>query len=780
MDEQESTVNITTSGAQKDAATWTCPACQLKIPMTTSICPQDGTLVDAQKEMDQTLAETYEFIGTIGTGGMGVIYKARQKMLNKIVAIKMLHSHLLSIQSMLRFQQEAKAASSLKHPSVIAVHDFGISEQGQPYMVMDFIEGVTLAEMLRDKGALPLAEAMEIFIAVADALEHAHAHNVLHRDLKSSNVMLTERENGANKEIGYDVHLLDFGIAKIVDSESGGNQHLTQTGEMIGSPLYMSPEQCMGKKVDQRSDIYSFGCILYEAVTGQPPHRGETILETIFKHLNETPKPLRQVRPDIKFPEAFEVLVIKLLATKPEDRIQTIAQVKEELRSIQSGSSGSGFQRKTAAALSRVKLKKASALAVAGVLLALVGMVMMAVSARNIQIAAELRAESAKKLKEADDLNRQSSFSGSGGAQTISGEEVTANTFNRFSPYAETIDLSGKTFRENTLLYLQKFPRLHSLDLSNTAVSSYAIRPLARLKSLTKLSLNNTNLPPDALAELSNLSGLKELSLDSTETTDADLLAFSKMPELETLSIRDTAISDKGLENLRGARKLQSLSISGTGITNRGLASLGKMNLTTINMWDINASQGAVKQLENCKNLTRLCLRNLELSAADLQAISQFSKLTYLELYQIKNLKDADLSQLAGLKTLEDLYIENCPLTDAAAKYLVQMHQLEGLALNDTKISDQLIAQISSMENLEKLWLVGNKLRNFKPLSKLRKLEELYVSDTLADDASINDIASIPSLSSLEIWYCPNLTRKGLATFGKLKPKCSVSPGYLD
>lgn len=774
MDEQESTVNITSGGAQGNTATWTCPACHLKIPTTTSICPQDGTLIDSQRELDQTLAETYDFIGTIGTGGMGVIYKARQKMLNKIVAIKMLHSHLLSIQSMLRFQQEAKAASSLKHPSVIAVHDFGISEQGQPYMVMDFIEGITLAEMLRDKGVLDLSEALDIFIAIADALEHAHSHNVLHRDLKSSNVMLTEKEKG------YDVHLLDFGIAKIVDSDAGGNQHLTQTGEMIGSPLYMSPEQCMGKKVDHRSDIYSFGCILYESVTGQPPHRGETILETIFKHLNETPKPLRLVRSDIKFPEAFETLVMKLLATKPEDRVQTISQVKDELRSIQSGAIGSGFQRKAASALSRIKFRKATLLAATGVVLALFGLVALAVSTRNVQVAEEMKAESAKELKEAADISRQSSSSRSAAAPSIAGEEVTPNTLNRFSPYTESMDLSGKTFRENTLLFLQKFPRLHSLNLSNTAVSSYVIRPLAGLKSLTKLSLNNTNLPPDALAELSNFHGLTELNLENTETNDATLLALSKMPELETLSIRDTAITDKGLENLLGAKKLKSLSISGTSITNRGLASLGKMDLSTLNMWDTKASQGAVVQLRNCKNLSQLCLRKIELSAADLQAISQFSKLNYLELYNIKSLKDSDLNHFVGLKSLEELYIENCPLTNDSAKYLVQMQQLEGLGLIDTNISDPLISQISSMENLEKLWLTGTKVRDFKALSKLKNLEELHVSDTLADDVSIKDIATIPNLSSLEIWYCQNLTRNGLAAFARLKPKCSVSPGYLN
>lgn len=778
MDEQDSTVNLSSGATQASHLTWTCPSCELKIPTTTSICPQDGTVFDAKEQMDKTLADTYEFIGTIGTGGMGVIYKARQKMLNKVVAIKMLHSHLLNIQSMLRFQQEAKAASSLKHQNVISVHDFGISEQGQPYMVMDFIEGITLADLLRDRGSLPLPEAIDIFLLVCDALEHAHANGILHRDLKSSNIMLTEKDDG------YDVHLLDFGIAKFVDTESGGlAQHLTQTGEMIGSPLYMSPEQCMGKKVDHRTDIYSLGCILYETVTGSPPHRGETILETIFKHTNETPQTPHQARPDIEFPAPFENLVMRLLATRPEDRVQTISEVKGELLSIQSGAIQGNFKRNLRSVRSKIKISSTPRTALICAILALLGLASLAVSFNNMKQAEEIKTESNKNLQQAEALNklRYSAVmpkTAALGSNTLG--QVSFDDLRGMNPYTESVNLSGKDFRENALLSLQRFPRLHSLNLSDTAISSYAVRPISSLKALTQLTLDGTQLSPDSLAAMVSMQSLREVYLNRTAADDSVLLALSKLPDLETLELRDTAITNRGLEYLVSAKKLKSLSISGTAVTNKGLASLGKIDLNTLNMWDISATAGALQYLTGCKNISSLSLSRIDLNTIDLTAISKMTNLTYLQLYHIKTLKDADLANLVPHKSLTELYFEHCPLTDGAAKYLNQMPQLKGLSVNNAKITDAFIPQISRLQNLEKLWLSGNSLRSFQSISKLKNIKELHISSTLLEDAGLREIASLPKLSSLEIWYCKNLNRKSIAAFRRAKPKCSLENDYSN
>ncbi len=779
MEEQESTVNLSAAGSSRLHAFWLCPLCNLSIPTTTAVCPQDGTAIDAQKEIDRALAETYEFIGTIGTGGMGVIYKARQKMLNKIVAIKMLHSHLLNIQSMLRFQQEAKAASALRHPNVIAVHDFGISEQWQPFMVMDYIEGITLSDLLRERGALPLPEAMDIFLAVCDALEHAHAHGVLHRDLKSSNIMLTEKDGG------YDIHLLDFGIAKIVDDEAGGvAQQLTQTGEMIGSPLYMSPEQCMGKKVDHRSDIYSLGCILYEAVTGHPPHRGNTMLDTIFKHLNETPQALREARPDINFPETFDNLVMKLLATRPEDRLQNITQVKNELLNIQSGAIKGGFIRSGKVFWSKAKFTWPTIMLVTGIILAAAGVVCLLLVDGKLKYSQDLQRDSQAKLRQAEELSRQSADASTNKstAKPKSAEDgtVTQKSLSMLPVFSPKIDISDKTLSENALQALLRFKNLQSLNLSNTAIKLDDLRIISRISTLRKLNLSGTKTPAIGLVELAALTNLQELYLDETEADDLSLQAFSRLPELKVLEVRDTAITDSGIKSLVSAKKLRTLSISGTNVGNAGLEAIGKMKLSKLNMWDIKATAGALESLGRCKNLETLCLKRVELNKKDLQTLSALPKLNYLELYNIEGLNDDTLAYFLPMKSLEELYFESCPLTDASAKYLAQMSNLEGVSLNNAKVSDKIIAPLSGLPKLEKLWLVNTQIRDLKDIDKLQKLEELHLSATNINDNTLLEIARLPHLTELEVWYCKKLTRQGIAAFKRLKRDCSVSCDYTN
>jgi serine/threonine protein kinase len=245
------------------------------------------------------LSKTYDFFGQIGSGGMGVIYKARHAMLKKDVAIKILH--LVNEINVQRFQREAQAAYNLRHENVVAVHEFGMTEEGQPYMVMEFIEGKTLSTIIDERGALPLELCINIFKQVCAGIAHAHAKGVLHRDIKPSNVMLTNPESWSPQ-----VRIVDFGIAKVLDADEPNSGKLTRTGDFLGSPLYMSPEQCLGKDMDLRSDIYSIGCIMYEALTGKPPLSGETPMETLLKQMNEKAPSLMEGSGGISYPTWVE------------------------------------------------------------------------------------------------------------------------------------------------------------------------------------------------------------------------------------------------------------------------------------------------------------------------------------------------------------------------------------------------------------------------------------------------------------------------------------------
>ncbi|MBL8081587.1 MAG: serine/threonine protein kinase [Candidatus Obscuribacter sp.] len=263
----------------------------------------------------------------IGKGGMGSVYRAHDLLLDRFVALKLLPAHLAdSPAALARFQREAKAAAGIRHGSVVSVHDFGLSESGQPFLVMDLIDGRTLKEVIEERGQLSLTEVERVFTSVIEGLMQAHAAGVVHRDLKPGNIMLS----GSDEQ---EVSILDFGIAKVVaaEGENSGILNLTQTGEILGSPLYMSPEQCLGEETDYRSDIYSLSCCLFEALTGQLPFKGKNAFAAMTMHVNRTPASLSFCRPDLNFGMQLEEVVAKGLAKSKGSRYQSLEQFKTDL-----------------------------------------------------------------------------------------------------------------------------------------------------------------------------------------------------------------------------------------------------------------------------------------------------------------------------------------------------------------------------------------------------------------------------------------------------------------
>jgi serine/threonine-protein kinase len=228
---------------------------------------------------------------------MGIVYKARHQLLNKTIAVKLALNteHSTNLH---RFHREAQAASRLRHTNIVTVHEFGCTDGNQFYMVMDCVEGPTLADVIQDRGRLPLDQAIDIFIQLCDAVAHAHENAVLHRDLKPENILLTMSGTGQTT-----AHVVDFGIAKLIEPHNTLEKSLTHTGQLFGSPLYMSPEQAMGSPADARSDIYALGCIMYETLVGVPPLSGESFMSTLMKHVREIPVSLREASLGEVFPQ---------------------------------------------------------------------------------------------------------------------------------------------------------------------------------------------------------------------------------------------------------------------------------------------------------------------------------------------------------------------------------------------------------------------------------------------------------------------------------------------
>ena len=280
------------------------------------------------------IASKYEILEKLGSGGMSTVYRVRHVHLNKIFALKLLHeeSNLVSIQ---RFQQEAQAATLLDHPNIVKVHDFGISD-GKPYMIMDCISGEPLSERIKTSGQLPPSSITRLFGQIGNALAHAHDQGVVHRDIKPSNIIIKSNEQGLEQAV-----IVDFGIAKIITGmDDQTSQNLTRTGDIFGTPLYMSPEQCQGHQVDARSDIYSFACVLYESITGAPPFQGESVYQTIHQQITESPPPFAPELRKSKIVRRLEGLVLRAMAKTPDDRYQYMLELTSDLKAIEMGAGG--------------------------------------------------------------------------------------------------------------------------------------------------------------------------------------------------------------------------------------------------------------------------------------------------------------------------------------------------------------------------------------------------------------------------------------------------------
>jgi len=277
-------------------------------------------------ETGATFAGRYEVQDSIGKGGMGMVYRARDRQLDEVVALKVLREDVLVEDPTLvdRFKQELKLARRITHRNVLRTHDFGESG-GLPYISMEYLEGVTLKDLIRGKGALPLAVGLRIAKHMCQGLEAAHAEGVVHRDVKPQNMLILP-ETG-------DLKIMDFGIAHRSEVE-GGISGLTSDGTVMGTPDYMPPEQATGGVADFRSDIYSLGVVLFEMFTGQLPFTGEKVVQIILSHVQKTPPRPRTINPQI--PDDLEAIILRCLDKKPANRYQKVSEVLQALNAVSS------------------------------------------------------------------------------------------------------------------------------------------------------------------------------------------------------------------------------------------------------------------------------------------------------------------------------------------------------------------------------------------------------------------------------------------------------------
>lgn len=286
--------------------------------------PQEFTVKQATAAdlIGTRVGHAYVLTAVLGTGGMGNVFRASQETIGRDVAIKFLPLEIATdATAVQRLGREAKALGQLNHPGIVTTFDFGFTEKREPYLVLELVEGKSLQTILDQEKRLEMARALQIFVQICEAMSYAHSQGIIHRDLKPLNIMIGIREQFEFAKI------LDFGIVKLTSEV----QQLTKSGEIWGSPFYMSPEQCTGGTVDNRSDIYSLGVVMFRSLTGEVPHRGASFPETIARKLSEYPPSFESIAPGLNLPEKLEAVVLKCLQKNPDERFATMQELRAEL-----------------------------------------------------------------------------------------------------------------------------------------------------------------------------------------------------------------------------------------------------------------------------------------------------------------------------------------------------------------------------------------------------------------------------------------------------------------
>jgi len=540
-----------------------------------------STMQSNEFEPEQVLGGRYRILSVLGRGGMGIVYRVEQIYLGLELALKTIDHSTLTDVSVRRFQAEARAVFSLNHPNIISVHDFGLLDDQTPFLAMEIVRGESLAARLK-RGTLPISEAIPVFIQVCKGLAHAHEHSVVHRDIKPGNIMLLDQ-----LPIGTEgsIKILDFGIAKLGDQEDGSVQSVTRTGEIFGSPLYMSPEQCTGSKVDHRSDIYSLGCVMFESLTGTTPFVGESTLSTMMMHQTERVPSLKEASLGTDFPQELEQIIQSMLAKNPADRYQTLNEAASDLASLERGESlqhvrsapnhslgEPGAKDKIKSNTKTLSLRRETLIStlIGTVLLSAalgVGSTTMLLAWQKPEAIAVTPSEVLPIPLQADPSQTFAQGIRDNNVAFKSGWDTSDPSLAPFKNYekVQKLQLRDCTVSDEGLAALQK-SRLLELDLTGCNIRS--VKNISKFSYLQTLDLSNTFIDDSMLPAIANLKMLTRLSIrNCNKVTENGLVGLSASTSLLNVVLSDNQFSREAI--LRLHEKMPQCSFEGYGVPSK-------------------------------------------------------------------------------------------------------------------------------------------------------------------------------------------------------------------
>ncbi len=636
----------------------------------------------------------YEIVQFIGRGGMGEVYLARHQALGKKCALKVIPPDQVTEMGWQRFQLEARAVAKLDHINLVKVTDLGIHEGCLPFYAMDWVDGKDLAQLLAEHGRMPLHVTLEIFMQLCDGIDFAHRSGIVHRDLKPANIMVTQTRTGQRQ-----AKVLDFGLAKLTNA-GRASQSLTIVGDIFGSPMYMSPEQCLGEKLDNRSDIYSIGCTMFESLTGRPPFLGESPGALMFSQTEAEPPSLKSASGGQTFPDSMEIVMAKLLRKNPVERYQTMAELNSDLERVNRGEVVQPFyvSRSMKASIQTRPVEEVNERGFP--LRLLVGAACISISITIVAIAATLHFSGSKNDKplfkavvlpppedlvapaRSDSIGKVEAFDSFSRVIKISNGIVTRNgistrTFDFpkvvigaiswgkelhkaqgtiSAPAEEPVTLMiSQVDGRYALVYPWVLKKIGNNDIArldlnaadaidpyefdNTAAGLGALQAIKDWKALRTLMLCKCKMTNEVVQALNALSAHIDSFYVGDELYDGtDLLKIKWLKQLSTFTGNDLSNADTFLRALARSTSLKYLSLNHSDQSKDGLAALA-----------------------TCPNLETLTMMRTKLRDADLSAISQIRSLRGLKLAGCGYVSLEAMIKLSKLKGLQHLSIDCNP-----------------------------------------------------------------------------------------------------------------------
>lgn len=609
-----------------------------------------------ESEPNEILENRFELLKQIGTGGISTVYKAKDRVLKRVIAVKVLNPDKIKEEHLVRLHREAKAICKLNHKNIIDVFDFVITTENVPILGMEYVDGKSLKELVDQSGPLDIMDSLSVFQQIANALSYSHNKKILHRDLKPANILVHTSEKEK-----FEVKIVDFGIAKISDIN---DDSITHSKIIVGTPTYISPEQARNQTVDDRSDIYSFGCLMYFTLTGKPPFKGETMIETINMQIYKQPPSLKEGNKNANYPPPVENLVSIALNKNPQKRYQSMKELENFIQDVKSSLATETEFPLDPTKEVKIKSKKESSLLLNVALYAIpifFILIILVTPLTYLNFESDKNTEKTlNKLREAravlinNQVREILKFDKTW--YVLEGDVTNKQLSNLRDLYKNSkldisrLKLSNSKVSDEQLRYLLDLP-LVILDLRNTKISDKGLSIIGKSKTLRSLLLDNCSLlTPEGISTLKDLSTLEVLSLKDTSVNDLCVKNLSKL-NLQLLFISGSSrITDKAVDYLVQFKDLKAVRIGNTKITKSGIAKIQKLsNLYFLGLANLNLTSDKMPPKFNSQ-ITVLDLSNNPLDGHCIDKIIELDNLWLLDIRNCDNLNYSDSEIINVLK----------------------------------------------------------------------------------------------------------------------------------